>query len=282
MKEKFQYEIFSNLDSSTYIVKHNRKIENNKVKYDYIQFGHITTNKFCIEIHVYNQIHQKYAELSKIKYDKGCSIQKTLEKGIGTQNMLKVALSLVSELYPEIKYFTFRDYSEKECDNGANIHLGYFSLITSGKTWYEKNFGATIKDEIFKELYKKDLDKLNYKNIDIEISDILINNKVKLPLREIIIKEFEDSKNYKDFFKRLNTKFGRNMFCEYLQPWIRDFMSKLDLERYFFMEWEIPVKEIHNFNVIIKDYKRIDDGGGIRNRRNITNKLKGRRRWICF
>ena len=90
------------------------------------------------------------------------------------------------------------------------------------------------------------------------------------------------SKNYKDFFKRLNTKFGRNMFCEYLQPWIRDFMSKLDLERYFFMEWEIPVKEIYNFNVIIKDYKRIDDGGGITNRRNITNKLKGRRRWIYF
>jgi len=281
MQSKFQYEIGSNLDNSKYIVKHNRKIENNKVRYDYIEFGNIDTNKFCIEIHVYIQSHKIYAELSKIKYDKGCSIQKTLEKGIGTQNMLKVALSLVSELYPEIKYFTFKDYSEKECDNGANIHLGYFSLITSGKTWYEKNFGATIKDEIFKELYKKDLDKLNYKNIDIEISDILIKNKVKKPLKDIIIKEFEESINYKDFFSRLNKKFGRNMFCEYVQPWIRDFMSRLDLERYFFMEWEIPAKEIKNYNIIIKEYKKIDDGGGRRtNKRNITNKSKGRRRWI--
>ena len=278
MKSKFKYEITSNLDSSTYIVKHNRKFENNKVRYDYIHFGHIDTNRVCIEIHVYNK--QMYAELSKIKYDKGCSVQKTLEKGKGTQNMLKVALSLVSQLYQEIKYFTFRDYSEKECDNAANIHLGYFSLITSGKTWYEKNFGAIIKDEIFRDLYKKDLDKLNHKEIDIEISDILIKNKVKQPLREIIIKEFEDSNNFKDFFNKLNEKFGRSMLCEYLEPWIKDFMSKLDLERYFYMEWEIIIKEVDKFNVIIKDYKRIDEDGGSLKRRNITNKLKCRRRWI--
>ena len=49
------------------------------------------------------------------------------------------------------------------------------------------------------------------------------------------------------------------------------------------MEWEITAKEIKNYNIIIKEYKKINDGGGRRtNKRNITNKSKGRRRWIGF
>ena len=275
METNFQYEIGSNLDNSKYIVKHLRKFKDMKVRYDNIKFGYIDTTKFCIEIHVYNY-NIPYAELSKIKYNKGCSIQKTLERGLGTQNMLKIALALVSQLYPEIKSFLFKDFSEKECDNGANIHLGYFSLITSGKTWYEKNFGATIKDAVFEELYKKDLEKLNHKDIYIDIYDLLTGHNVKKPLKDIIVKEYDNSKNYKDFFTRLNNKFGRNMLCEYIQPWLRDFMRKLDLERYFYMEWEIPVNEIQKFNIKIQNYKKYEGGG----RRNITNKVKKRRRWM--
>lgn len=277
MKNNFQYEIASNLDESRYIVKHSRKIKDNKITYDNIKFGYIDTNKYCIEIHVYNNT-SMYAELSKIKYDKGCSVQKTLEKGIGTQNMLKVSLSLVSQLYPEIESFIFKDFSEKECDNGANIHLGYFSLVISGKTWYEKNFGAVLKDTYLQNMYIQDKEKLNKKvNEKIDLSDILEKAKVKKDLKEILLLEYNKSNSFKDFFSNLNKNFGKHMLCEYLQPWIREFMRAIDLERYFYMEWEIPVKKIQDYNVIIKDYKKYNASAG---RRNITNKLKGRRRWI--
>lgn len=92
-------------------------------------------------------------------------------------------------------------------------------------------------------MYEKDKEKLNMKDIiGVDLSHIL--NNTKKPLKTIILDEYNNSSSYNDFFKKLHTKFGKIMLCEYLQPWIRDFMRALNFEQYFYMDWEISKEEI--------------------------------------
>jgi hypothetical protein len=42
---------------------------------------------------------------------------------------------------------TFNDASFRTCDNGNQVSLAMMSYITTGKTWYEKNFGAYLESD---------------------------------------------------------------------------------------------------------------------------------------
>ena len=280
MNEKYlylQFHIKSNLDNSIYHIRNTRKFINSIKTYERFECSLYKKNKkdnYCVDINLYFKDNIIKAEVSQLKYDKECSIQKTLEKGIGTQNMFLTMLALISKMYPDIESFQFKDFSEKTCDNGANIHLGYFSLITSGKTWYEKNFGAILQNPIIRKIYYEDKNKFNKKDIiGIDISEILSN--INKPLKEIILNEYNNSISYRDFFNNLNIKFGRNMLCEYLQPWIQKFMIQLNFEQYFHMDWIIPIEELNKKNINIV-YSKIISKNKNFNNTNFTRNNKKR------
>ena len=280
MNEKYlylQFHIKSNLDNSIYHIRNTRKFINSIKTYERFECSLYKKNKkdnYCVDINLYFKDNLIKAEVSQLKYDKECSIQKTLEKGIGTQNMFLTILALISKMYPNIESYQFKDFSEKTCDNGANIHLGYFSLITSGKTWYEKNFGAILQNPIIRKIYYEDKNKFNKKDIiGIDISEILSN--INKPLKEIILNEYNNSISYRDFFNNLNIKFGRNMLCEYLQPWIQKFMIQLNFEQYFHMDWIIPIEELNKKNINIV-YSKIISKNKNFNNTNFTRNNKKR------
>ena len=279
MNEKYlylQFHIKSNLDNSIYHIRNTRKFINSIKTYERFECSLYKKNKkdnYCVDINLYFKDNLIKAEVSQLKYDKECSIQKTLEKGIGTQNMFLTILALISKMYPNIESYQFKDFSEKTCDNGANIHLGYFSLITSGKTWYEKNFGAILQNPIIRKIYYEDKNKFNKKDIiGIDISEILSN--INKPLKEIILNEYNNSISYRDFFNNLNIKFGRNMLCEYLQPWIQKFMIQLNFEQYFHMDWIIPIEELNKKNINIVYSKIISKNKNFKNTNFTRNNKK--------
>jgi hypothetical protein len=271
-----QFHIKSNLDNSIYHIRNTRKFINSIKTYERFECSLYKKNKkdnYCVDINLYFKDNIIKAEVSQLKYDKECSIQKTLEKGIGTQNMFLTMLALISKMYPDIESFQFKDFSEKTCDNGANIHLGYFSLITSGKTWYEKNFGAILQNPIIRKIYYEDKNKFNKKDIiGVDISEILSN--INKPLKEIILNEYNNSISYRDFFNNLNIKFGRNMSCEYLQPWIQKFMIQLNFEQYFHMDWIIPIEELNKKNINIIYSKIISKNKNFKNTNFTRNNKK--------
>jgi hypothetical protein len=263
-----QFHIKSNLDNSIYHVRNTRKFVDSIKTYERFECSR------CVDINLYFKDNKIKAEVSQLKYHKECSIQKTLQKGIGTQNMFLTMLALVMQMYSDIDSFQFKDFSEKECDNGANIHLGYFSLITSNKTWYEKNFGALLKNETVQKIYNQEKDKFNKKDI-IGVDMLEILSKVKNLLKEIILDIYNISDSYNTFFSNLNKKFGKSMLCEYLQPWIKTFMIKMDFEQYFYMDWIIPVQEIRKRNIKIR-YSKIISKSKNFNTTNYTRNNKKR------
>jgi hypothetical protein len=262
-KEYFHFEIGSSLDDSVYEVICTRKWIGQQKSYDRYEFGLYdkSDNKSCVNIHIYYSKDTglpTLAEVSHLKYKQECSIQKTLQKGIGTRNMFLTALTFCSKITPGIQSFQFKDFSEKECENGANIHLGYYSLVMNGKTWYEKNFGAHLKFPLFQNMFIQEKQKLFQKDcIGVDLSDILESNQVHTLLKQQLIKIYSESQHYSDFFKKIHEKYGMLMMCEIMQPWIRDFMRKLDFEKYFYMDWEITVETVLQKQAILDKYKMI-------------------------
>ena len=87
------------------------------------------------------------ANLSKIQWNQNCSLEHNFSRGIDTTMILKFAISYIKTAFPHVKGISFNDASFRTCDNGKNVSLAMMSYITTGKTWYEKNFGAYLESE---------------------------------------------------------------------------------------------------------------------------------------
>ena len=146
-------------------------------KYDYndkvISYGHNFggTMKGCVNITVevpreINDERFKFLEdskyiafISEIGYNRKCNIHNNLPKGQGTNDMVNTAMTFICERYPWIKSFTLNDNSYFYCkENKKVIDLTHISILTNGKTYYEKYYNARIFTEITNKFY---LEKIN-------------------------------------------------------------------------------------------------------------------------
>ena len=66
------------------------------------------------------------------------------------QSILKICLNS----FPSIKRVFFNDVSAIVCKD-RNLYLSYFYLVNNSQTWYEKYFGAKMRDKIMREKLKK-------------------------------------------------------------------------------------------------------------------------------
>lgn len=72
-----------------------------------------------------------------------CNVSGNLERGKGTQHMLKTAMQFAITQYPHISgKFLFKDASSIQCKLDFKLSLAVFSVLNTGKTWYEKKFNA--------------------------------------------------------------------------------------------------------------------------------------------
>lgn len=92
------------------------------------------------------------ARIVKINFHPRCSITRELQRGGGTEVMVKSALTFVTRTFPWITDFTLTDASTVDCGDecgGASsypVSLTALSLCTTGQTWYERAFGARLED----------------------------------------------------------------------------------------------------------------------------------------
>lgn len=90
------------------------------------------------------------ARIVKINFHPWCSINRELQRGGGTEVMVKSALTFVTRTFPWITEFTLTDASTVDCgdEGGASyaVSLTALSLCTTGQTWYERAFGARLED----------------------------------------------------------------------------------------------------------------------------------------
>ena len=81
-------------------------------------------------------------------------------RGPSTVHMVQLAFTLLREEVPPVRFVELDDNSEFPCllEGGkqAGISLALYELAFHQSTWYERHFGAELKNEVLKSLYKKD------------------------------------------------------------------------------------------------------------------------------
>ena len=107
----------------------------------------------CVEISVTARGHMlpfSSAAMSSLKYMPCCSSSaKELLKGGGSATMLRAACDWVSRTYSYVERITFTDTSHVVLDSasGTSASLAALMLSYTGKTWYEREFGAELQGD---------------------------------------------------------------------------------------------------------------------------------------
>lgn len=101
----------------------------------------IGAKKKCVVLSIY--LNDPDANLDALGHSISCNISGNLKRGKGTQHMLKTAMQFAITQYPHISgKFLFKDASSIQCQQDYRLSLAVFSVLNTGKTWYEKNFNA--------------------------------------------------------------------------------------------------------------------------------------------
>ena len=189
--------------------------------------------------------------LPHLLYEPECSIGSDLERGNGTELLIKTALRYAYKEVPEINIFKFDDMSHIDCiakdlsvspprKPSKKISLYYFSIVYHGMTWYEARFNAKMIDDKKYTSYKRSL-------------DFLTDPKEKLPFErflELAQPNLEQIATIKPIYAMTNTY--RQMFegipeairCNTLYLWLPSFMKHYIEHTFSEKDWIIDVNDM--------------------------------------
>jgi hypothetical protein len=181
-------------------------------------------------------------EFSKIHYNLECSLEHDFKRGVDSNMILKVLLSYISKYYSYVKYLKFDDASYRTCDNGLHVDLAEMTYITTGKTWYEKNFGAIMTSstrDIFnkaEERFKKSKSETSWDTfcgtVNNDIIKIVPNAK----------KLYEEAETWQSFFAPVREHMGIEKFCPFVAPWLEQFMRTSFGTKFIKFEYLMPLE----------------------------------------
>jgi len=201
------------------------------------------------------------ASIPLLSYEPECSIGSPLQKGAGTELLIKAAITYCYEQVPSIPIFTFDDTSHIDClvTEGTRpprklkkpLNLAYLSIVYHGKTWYERIFNAKMIDATKYAMYQESLGFLTDSSAKLPFLQFL--ELVQPSSEQIIYMEeyYLSTSTYRDFFERI----PKHQRCMCLFGWINRFM-----EHYlkWHKEWMIDARNMSS----------IQSGGSRRTRRN--------------
>jgi len=109
----------------------------------------------CINIsYKYDQTNKPISvSIPHLLYEPECTIGQSLEKGGGTEQLIKSAVQYCYKENPSLSRFEFDDMSHIDCVEKdltkspprkpiQPVNLAFFSIAYHGKTWYESRFQA--------------------------------------------------------------------------------------------------------------------------------------------
>ena len=208
----------------------------------------------CINIaYVYNNGEPIEAKLPHLMYEPECSIGSNLEKGGGSETMIKAIINYAYNKIPSITKFYFDDMSHIDCiekdmtkpvprKQQKPLNLAMLSIAYNSQTWYEKYFNASMKN---KELYSKYRERVSFlHDPDIKVSFERFIEIARPPTRffDSLETYYKSAKTYRDFFK--NIPYEER--CLLLLPWLENFIMYYLQGVYNNMGWEINVLDMNN------------------------------------
>lgn len=225
---------------------------------DVIYFSDIYTIKYgdalsrdgpCMEL-TYDKTKPNILKIDSLQYDINCSIDQLLQHKEATRDMMQSILKICLNSFPSIKRVFFDDISAIKVGN-FKLYLSYFYLVNYGQTWYEKNFGAKIKNKSMREKLK-------------EFKELLASK----PKPNIFSFAVEEDK-YNTWHEYFNTK-----PYEFFQDIdIKTAIERVSGIKFVYSEWYIPQKSISEYSAEIVSIKKtkLFTGGGERHILRTTN-----------
>ena len=196
-----------------------------------------------------------------------CSLEHNFARGQDTKQLLYFLIQYIHNTYPAVKVLQFNDLSTRKCDNMTEVNLAVMAYLYTEKTWYEKNFSATIAkqsknafDDIIIKWNKSKIQTpwyiikdmiYNYKELPFtekELEELYNHKELQLHLTEqeliSIYKDISVAKitSWKDFFEPIFKKIGISQFCIFVSPWLDSFISE-NFNNLMGLTYDIPIKE---------------------------------------
>lgn len=99
----------------------------------------------CASIIVSRDAADTQEGLLVVHYDKDCNVTGNLMRGAGTAAMIRAALAFAFQQFPAMQHVYLRDNSHVVCGE-YDMYLPPLEIGKSGKTWYQRQFGARCDD----------------------------------------------------------------------------------------------------------------------------------------
>lgn len=238
------------------------------------------TNKSCLDFTIIRDDIQNTvnAKLNYLEYYTTCSIEKNLEKGHGTINMICAFIHYLRETHPDVKSFTLDDLSQIVC-NGKQVSLKYYYFVLYNKTWYEKVFNAypICPDEFYRDM-KHNIHTSQFTLDYISNYWMDLGDELKTKLRKMYI---ECNENFQTFIRKIKKK-SPDKRCYLLSFWIERFiMESIDVLP---LTWNVIVDNVDCKEHIVKRIQSVIGthktqkytslkGGNIGNRRKTKKRI---------
>jgi hypothetical protein len=189
-------------------------------------------SKFCVEALIPKS--ESVGLLSQVHTHLSCSLEHDFRKGIDTKMAIKLLCSFIHNNYPWIKELSLNDTSYKDCDHIYRVNLYEIMYITTGKTWYEKNFGATLRGGDLKTFRERDR-QFQLKKQTIPFDTLVFyhfRNKLPAIDRHELEGWYNGSNTWQEFFNKIVDRIGIADFCIFAAPWLNAFVA--NTMRYYF------------------------------------------------
>ena len=224
----------------------------------------------CINIsYIYDNNNKPIkAKIPHLLYEPECSVSSKLDRGGGTELMIKTIIEYAYKDVPSINIFEFTDNSHIDCiekdlsqppprKSIRPLNLSFFSIAYHSYTWYELHFNAEMIDTIKYKNYRKKVKFLTDPTMKPEFSDFLKIIKGSIESIEQISyleKLYNKSETYRNFFEAI----PKSKRCDILFSWLTTFMKYYIGDYFSDKDWFIDVNTMNN-------PKNIMDGGTYKN-----------------
>lgn len=203
----------------------------------------------CITIsYKYNNNTPIEASLPHLLYEPECSVGSTLERGGGSEVMIKTAIRYAHSEIPSVSVFSFDDMSKIDClPKDLSIpperkllrplNLAYFSIAYHDKTWYELRFNAEMIDKKKYTAYRSSLSFLTDSDAKPSFERFLQIAQPPVDQIETLKPLYEGAETYRDFFNAIPKAKRYDMLYYWLSTFMKHYIGRVYNE----MNWQMDI-----------------------------------------
>lgn len=182
------------------------------------------------------------ANLLRLEYNQTCDLDKQFQRNIDTHLIFSLMVAIIRDRFPYVRRLFFNDASYRMCDNATVVELPELYYITSGRTWYETQFGAYLEgDDLVKfkaadEAFQRKKAQLSWETMKGGYLDTVTDDALQ--------QQYDSATTWQEFFRPLRDRLGAAEFCEFVAPWLHRFMSDIMDFSFFSMKYFVDIVSV--------------------------------------